>query len=407
MQFAGIVYWALAILFALNVSIVLLTVGVKAARTIRVGWYKRHFRRIEPAVENYIITGEDQPELEALRPWQQDVFVSRLIVERVALVRGSGKDHLTWLAEHLGLVDRYLEDLGSRRRWRRARAAENLGYFGGERSVRPLGRLLADPDETVRAVAARALARIGTPEAAEFLAKTLNDPSELTRLRMAENLERIGPLTVTPLVEPLKKGKPEAQVLAARVLGNLRAAEGRSALREAILSGSLVDLRAQATLALGKIGDPEDIPALVEASTDEFWPVRAQVANSLGMIGELSTIPTLQRLTVDTEWWVRMNAGRALANMGPAGERALAQLLKSEDHFARDRAAAALEKRGITRRVVGELTTPDERGESARAMIQTMVRADAVRYLERLARTLPDERTRAALRQAMAEAYES
>src|SRR5919199_3525723 len=152
MQVAGIVYWAIAILLALNVSIVLLTIGVKAARTIRAGWYKRHFRRIEPAVENYLITGDDQPELEALRPWQRDVFVSRLIVERMALVRGSGKDHLKRLAEHLGLVDLYLEDLGSRRRWRRARAAENLGHFGGERRVRPLGRVLAGSGEAVRAV---------------------------------------------------------------------------------------------------------------------------------------------------------------------------------------------------------------------------------------------------------------
>jgi HEAT repeat protein len=407
MQVAGIVYWAIVILLVLNVSIVLLTVGVKAARTIKVGWYKRHFRRIEPAVEDYIITGEDQPELEALRPWQKDVFVLRLTVERMALVRGSGKDHLKRLAERLGLVDRYLEDVGSYRRWRRARAAENLGYFGGEHSVRPLGRLLADSDETVRAVAARALARIGTPEAAQILAKTLNDPSELTRLRMAENLERSGSLAIEPLVEILKNGKPQAQILAARVLGNLRAVEARPALREAMLGGSLADIRAQATLALGKIGDPEDVPGLLQASADEFWPVRAQVASSLGMIGELSTIPTLQRLTVDKEWWVRMNSSRALANMGPVGERALAQLLESEDNFARDRAAAALEERGITRRAVRELTAPDERGERARAMVRTLVRAGAVRYLERLARTLPDERTRVALRQTMEEARES
>jgi HEAT repeat protein len=224
---------------------------------------------------------------------------------------------------------------------------------------------------------------------------------------MAENLERIGPLAIEPLVEILKNGKTQAQILAARVLGNFRAAEARPALREAMLGGSLADIRAQATLALGKIGDPQDIPALLQASTDELWPVRAQVANSLGMIGELSTIPTLQRLAVDNEWWVRMNASRALAKMGPAGERALARLLESEDRFARDRAAAALEERGITRRAVGELTAPDERGESARDMIRTMVRVGAVRYLERLAQTLPDEGTRAALRQTMAEARES
>ena len=403
MQLTGIVYWAIAILFVLNVSIVLLTVGVKAARTLRIGWYKRHLRRIEPAVENYIITGEDQPELEALRPWQKDVFVSRLMVERMALVRGSGQDHLKRLAEHLGLVDRYLKDLDSRRRWRRARAAETLGYFGGERSIRPLGKLLADPDETVRTVAARALARIGTEEAAEILAKTLNDPSELTRLRVAENLERIGPPSVGPLMGVLEnaRGAEEHRLLhgatqAAQVLGELRAQEARKALGRAALEGNSFDLRARATFALGKIGDPDDLDNLLAAAEDEEWPVRAQAASSLGMIGDVSTIPTLRKLTLDREWWVRMNASRALANMGPAGERALARLLESEDRFARDRAAATLEERGIIRRVVGDLTAPGERGESARAMIRAMVKAGAVQYLERLARTLPDEGARRA-----------
>lgn len=414
MQLAGIVYWAIAILFVLNVSIVLLTVGVKAARTLRIGWYKRHLRRIEPALENYVITGEDQPELEVLRPWQKDVFVSHLIVERMALVRGSGKEHLRRLAERLGLVDRYLKDLDSRRRWRRALAAENLGYFGGERSIRPLGKLLADPDETVRAVAARALARIGTPEAAGILAKTLDDPSELTRLRVAENLERIGPPSVGPLIGVLEnaRGAEEHRVLhgatqAAQVLGQLRAQETRTVLGRAALEGNSVDLRARATFALGKIGDPDDLGNLLAAAEDEEWQVRAQAASSLGMIGDVSTIPTLRKLTLDREWWVRMNASRALANMGPAGERALARLLESEDRFARDRAAATLEERDIIRRVVGDLTAPGERGESARAMTRAMVKAGAVHYLERLARTLPDEGARVALRQTIGEARES
>ncbi len=40
-------------------------------------------------------------------------------------------------------------------------------------------------------------------------------------------------------------------------------------------------------------------------------------------------------------------------------------------------------------------------------MIRTIARAGAVRYLERLDRTLPDERTRAALWQTIAETHES
>ena len=45
-----------------------------------------------------------------------------------------------------------------------------------------------------------------------------------------------------------------------RVLGNLRAAEARPELREAMLDEGLTDVRAQATRALGKIADPEDVP---------------------------------------------------------------------------------------------------------------------------------------------------
>jgi hypothetical protein len=124
------------------------------------------------------------------------------------------------------------------------------------------------------------------------------------------------------------------------------------------------------------------------------------------MIGDVSTIPTLKKLTVDSEWWVRLNASRALANIGPSGERALAEILEGEDDFARDRAAATLEERGIVRRAVEELEAPGERGAGARALVSAMVRAGAVRYLQRLANTLPDEAGRAALTRTMAEASE-
>ena len=397
---------AVLVMAGLNALMLLLTIGVKAVRTARLAWYRRHFKRMEPVLENYIITGEDQPELVALRPWQRDLFVSRLIAERIVLVRGSGKEHLMRLAHHLGLVDRYLKDLGSRRRFRRARAAEYLGYFGGDRSVQPLGELLADPDETVRAVAARALARIGTPQAAHILARTLDDPSELTRLRVAENLERIGTPTVKPLLDTLKYGEPQARVLAARILGNLRAAEALPALREAMLDGSLTDLRTQATLALGKIGDPDDVRELLVATEDEEWPVRAQAANALRMIGDVATIPTLQRLMTDQEWWVRLNASRALANMGSAGERALVEVLEGPDRFARQRAAATLEAQGVTRGMVGELDSSDDKGERARRMVRALIHAGATKHLERLARTMPDGENRRILQAILVEAVE-
>jgi HEAT repeat protein len=412
MQSLTFIEMAIVVVVGLNVLMAFLTISVKAARSVRRTWYWKHLKRIESALENYMITGEDQPELDVLPPWKRDLFVSRLIVERMFVLRGSGKEHLLRLADRLGLVDRYLKELSSRRRWRRARAAEYLGYFGGERSVRPLGELLADSDETVRAVAARSLARIGTQEAARILAKTLDDPSEPTRLRVSENLERIGSPSVKPLVEVLegwrkaREGWLHGPIQAAQVLGQLRASESRPVLGDAALRGRNVDLRAQATLALGKIGDPEDIPKLLRATGDEEWPVRAQAANALGMIGDVSTVPTLQRLMTDHEWWVRLNAAQALANMGLAGESALVEVLEGPDHFARRRAAATLEARGVTRRMVGELAAPDKRGERARRTVRALIHAGATKHLERLARTMPNSESRRALQAMLAEAIE-
>ena len=371
--------------------LVAVTLGLKGLRAARKSFYKRYYRRIEPALENYLNTGQNEPELERLRPWERNRFLSTLMVERMALLRGTGREYLVQLAEDLGLVDRYLGDLNSRRRWHRARAAEYLGYFGGERAVGPLGNLLSDEDETVRAVAARALARIGTRSAGEILTHTLDNPSELTRLRTAENLERLGDLAVAPLSGFLLELSSQGAVMAAQVLGNLRVQRARPALKSVLLYTWDEDVRAQATLALGKIGDPEDIPLIVKGAESDAWQVRVQTANALGLIGEISTIPVLKELAADGKWWVRLNACKALGNMGPAGEEALLEILKNDDDYARERAAATLETRGVTRRMARNLTKPGSKGEKARTIVRAVIRSGSTRYLRELAPTLPDE----------------
>jgi HEAT repeat protein len=405
-QGSTLIIAAVLLMAALNVSMILATVGAKALRAVRERRLADRKKRLEPPLYDFLAAGEEVPRMLTQAKGEDGEVLSALIVELLATLRGADRERLVRLAGELGLVERDLTRLRSRRRWRRARAAENLGFFGGPDVAPQLAALLSDEDETVRAVAARALSRIGTPEAARALARILSDPSELTSLRAAENLERIGPLAVEPLVELLGTEERRAQVLAARILGNLRVAEARPALREAIRRRWNTDLRAQATLALGKIGNPEDVPAILEASEDRSWPVRAQAANALEIIGDTSTIPALERLALDGEWWVRLNASRALVNMGPEGERTLARILEGPDRFARDRAAATLEERGVIRRVVGELADPGERGEAAQAMIRAMVRAGATRYLHRLAKTSPDEGEREALRALMAETVE-
>lgn len=371
--------------------LVAVTVSLKVVRAFRQAVYKSYYRRIEPALESFLITGEAQPELERLRPWERDRFLSTLMVERMALLRGTGRDYLVRLAASLGLVDRYLRDLRSRHKWRRAQAAENLGFFGGERAVDPLGALLSDRDETVRAVAARALARIGTRGATELLARTLNDPSDLTRLRAAENLERLGDLAVGPLSKMLSQLTSQGAVMAARVLGNLRARDARPALRHAMRFTWDDNVRAQATLALGRIGDPTDVPLILKSARHRSWPVRAQAANALGLMGEVETLPVLEGLAADREWWVRLNACKALANMGPSGEGALLEILDTGDRFARNRAAATLEARGVTRRMVRNLAKGGKKSARAQAVVGAVIRSGSTRYLGGLLQTLPED----------------
>ncbi len=401
-----LIWIAISLMILLNVLMVMLTLGIKALRSIRQRTTKSRKRRLETALENSIFSDETDPALLKLDGRDLDLLAS-LMIEYLYVLSGEQHDRLVRLAEEVGLVRRYLQRLRARGRWRKARAAENLGHFGGPEQIAPLSLLLSHPDETLRAVAARALARIGTPEAARELARQLGDPSELTRLRMSENLERIGEPSVGPLIEVLeeardeKEGRLYAPVQAAQVLGQLRAPEARPALGHAALLSQSVDLRAKSALAIGKIGDPVDLPKLFTATEDEAWPVRAQAASALGAIGDLAAIPILRNLTLDREWWVRLNASRALANMGPDGERTLTSLLEDDDRYARDRAVATLEERGITRRVAEELSAPGERGESARAMIRAMVRAGATRYIRRLADTMSDEDARLALRKIL------
>ncbi len=396
------VLWAILILIVLNVLIVGLTLETKISRSIVRRRRRSRADKLQHALVNSLT--ELHPDLRDLGRGDLDVLTGQMVDYLSLLLRGAGRARLVQVAEETGLVDRSLEDLNSWGRRRKAQAAQGLGYFGGSRAVAPLTELLRDRDETLRATAARALGRIGTPEAAEALARTLDDPSETTRLRMADNLERLGPIAIEPLLSTLEGGVPQARVLAVRVLGNLRTAEARPALREAMLDeGPLPDVRAQAALALGKIADPDDVPALVMAAEDEAWPVRAQAANALGMVGDASRIPTLRRLALDGEWWVRLNTCRALANMGPAGEGSLVEMLGSEEHPGRDPAAATLEDRGIIRRWVGELVTSGEEGEKAQSMIRAMIDAGTTKHLECLAEMFPDERARSSLNRAMEE----
>ena len=74
-------------------------------------------------------------------------------------------------------------------------------------------------------------------------------------------------------------------------------------------------VRAQAAAALGRIGNPRAVPALLNSITDTV-EVRRCVVKALGQIGDRAALPALVAALKDDDARVRRYAGRAIAAIG-------------------------------------------------------------------------------------------
>jgi HEAT repeat protein len=107
-------------------------------------------------------------------------------------------------------------------------------------------------------------------------------------------------------------------------------------------------VRRAAAEALGKIGDPQAIPALLEALKDRDGDVRRAVADALGIIGDPQAIPALLEALKDENWWVHQAAMEALGEIGDPAVPALMEALKNKDEDMRYAAVGwALVKIGV------------------------------------------------------------
>jgi HEAT repeat protein len=190
-------------------------------------------------------------------------------------------------------------------RWRvRESAARALGLIKDKRAVDGLIAALRDRDGTVRTVAAEALGRIGDPKAIKGLMALFKDSSKLVRVSATIALTQIGEATVDPLIEGLKDENFQVRLHSVQALGGITSdyPTGRSWLRDsrpvpgliALLKDKDRAVREDAAIALGMIGDPSAVPALIEALQDGAVRVRAIMA--LGMIADLRAVEPLIRV---------------------------------------------------------------------------------------------------------------
>jgi HEAT repeat protein len=162
----------------------------------------------------------------------------------------------------------------------RHHCARELGRRAEPSSLRPLFRLLRDPDGAVRAAAVTGLARLKNPHAAGWMLFMLGDADALVRHQVEATLLAL----VTESHRPLLRQKLPQLPVASRLV---------------------------VVAALAKLNDADALALLRGATADESAAIRARAAELIGRAPVLALVNELDRLRNDPVPEVRTQADRS------------------------------------------------------------------------------------------------
>ena len=184
----------------------------------------------------------------------------------------------------------------------RRREAALAGHTGDEATAR---RALEDPDPGTRAVALGALARLGRL-ADDHLRRALGDPAPAVRSRAVELAVGV---TAVDLVPVLDDPDPFVAEQAAWALGERSPADARAVAALAAATGEHEDplVREAAVAALGALGHPDGLAAVLAATTDKP-AVRRRAVLALAAFEGPEVDAALRRALGDRDRQVRQAA---------------------------------------------------------------------------------------------------
>ena len=146
----------------------------------------------------------------------------------------------------------------------------------------------------------------------------LKDTNPEVRENAVMALGRIGDVkAVDLLIEALKDENIGMRVNVAVALGNIGDAKAVDPLIEA-LKDENIGMRVNVAVALGNIGDAKAVDPLIEMLNDENVNVRLNAANALGIIRDVKAVDPLIEALKDETLSVRLNAANALGIIGDA-----------------------------------------------------------------------------------------
>lgn len=173
---------------------------------------------------------------------------------------------------------------------------------------------LYEPDRKVQADVARALVQQG-PEGRAAVAEALPKIAGSTLGVLESLLEVEAPLSLTPVLAKLViSGGPES-VVAAHLLGRMKAKDAVDALVKT-LDDPNSPARREVLLALGTIGDSRAAEAIARDLSNDLPDIRAAAAEALASVGTPAQLEALDALKGDYYRRVREAAEATLARLG-------------------------------------------------------------------------------------------
>ena len=209
----------------------------------------------------------------------------------------------------------------------RYNAARMLGEMGDFQAVEPLIDVLKnDKNGSVRLYAARALGELGDTTATFPLIESLREDRNVdVRVRAARALGRLGGAEVVePLVEALNDENPQVCITATDAL--IEIGEIAADALMTILHHEKVNVRCDATRALGEIGAKKAVDEIITMLYDEWVNVRIYAVTSLGKLNDTKAVPALIEVMKNRSENDLVRAGAAAALGVLRDQRALLPL---------------------------------------------------------------------------------
>ena len=274
-----------------------------------------------------VASGEDgegsaRAHLEAL-PAPTWEHVRGAVVAMLARVRGAPAESLVGLLHAHDEVEQAVARLGSRSPVRRARAAYLLGLLQEPANVPVLLPLLSDPSPEVRLVTVRSLGLIGDHRAAEPVLDAV--PAHGSRIGVpawvaAEALLGMGLGVAPALRRALASEHADVRDVAVTVAGASTFSSLRPQLRVLLEHDPSPEVRTGAAVALGRVGAPQDVAALVrQTAADRPAPLRRTCVAALGELGDPAALPTLSLLLDEEDRRLAELSAEALVRIGEPG----------------------------------------------------------------------------------------